>query len=96
MIQLPKGPYDVVAFVVLYDCPQEDLNCAIGQFLVGAAHGRAQVTHEYRRCDNHSVRSKLIGVLNNACCSNKWGWFFDTRRRAINRTTGSELTHDRV
>ena len=43
-----------------------------------------QITHEYRRYSNRSLRGTWYGIQNNCRYFNKWGWFFDPRRGAIN------------
>jgi GT2 family glycosyltransferase len=43
------------------------------------------VTHEYRRYSNSSLRGTWYGIQNNCRYFNKWGWFFDSGRRRINR-----------
>jgi GT2 family glycosyltransferase len=53
---------------------------------------QAQVTHEYRRYSKRSLRGTWIGIQNNARYFNKWGWFFDRRRGAINRRVREELS----
>jgi len=43
------------------------------------------ITHEYRRYSNRSLLGTWYGIQNNCRYFNKWGWFFDPERRAINR-----------
>jgi GT2 family glycosyltransferase len=52
---------------------------------------QAQVIHEYRRYSKRSWRGTWIGIQNNARYFNKWGWFFDSRRKAINNKVRREL-----
>lgn len=52
---------------------------------------QAQVIHEYRRYSKRSWRGTWIGIQNNARYFNKWGWFFDRRRKAINMKVRREL-----
>jgi GT2 family glycosyltransferase len=51
----------------------------------------AQVVHEYRRYSNRSWRGTWIGIQNNARYFNKWGWFFDRRRKQINNRVRRDL-----
>lgn len=44
----------------------------------------AQVVHEYRRFSSKSLRGTWVGIQNNVRYFNKWGWFFDAKRRQIN------------
>lgn len=51
----------------------------------------ACVTHEYRRYSNRSPLGTWHGIRNNARYFNKWGWFFDSGRRRINRKVIASL-----
>jgi GT2 family glycosyltransferase len=44
----------------------------------------AQITHQYRRYSNRSPLGTWYGIQNNCRYFNKWGWFFDRRRKSIN------------
>jgi GT2 family glycosyltransferase len=50
-----------------------------------------QITHEYRRYSNRSLRGTLIGITNNCRYFNKWGWFVDRERKLINERVISRL-----
>jgi GT2 family glycosyltransferase len=50
------------------------------------------ITHEYRRYSNRSLRGTWYGIQNNSRYFNKWGWFFDGERRAINHEVVSALS----
>lgn len=50
-----------------------------------------QITHEYRRYSNRSLRGTWYGIQNNCRYFNKWGWFFDKERREINKNVIAEL-----
>jgi GT2 family glycosyltransferase len=50
------------------------------------------ITHEYRRYSNRSLRGTWIGIQNNCRYFNKWGWFFDAERDAINRKVIAALS----
>jgi len=55
------------------------------------------ITHEYRRYSNRSLRGTWYGIQNNCRYFNKWGWFFDRERRAINRKLVQTLrSHSRA
>jgi GT2 family glycosyltransferase len=43
------------------------------------------IVHEYRRYSNTSLLGTWYGIQNNCRYFNKWGWFFDRTRAAINR-----------
>jgi GT2 family glycosyltransferase len=51
-----------------------------------------EVRHQYRRYSNRSWRGTWIGIQNNCRYFNKWGWWFDRERRAINRKVVASLT----
>jgi GT2 family glycosyltransferase len=51
----------------------------------------AQVTHEYRRFSNKSIRGTWVGIQNNVRYFNKWGWFFDSKRRRVNAQVMRDL-----
>lgn len=51
------------------------------------------IVHDYRRYSNSSLRGTWYGIQNNCRYFNKWGWFFDAERSAINRRVVAELTH---
>jgi GT2 family glycosyltransferase len=51
-----------------------------------------QITHQYRRYSNGSLRGTWYGIQNNCRYFNKWGWFFDSERRRINRRVVAELS----
>lgn len=53
----------------------------------------AKVIHDYRRYSNHSLRGTWVGIQNNARYFNKWGWFFDGRRKEINRAVRAQLAN---
>jgi GT2 family glycosyltransferase len=56
----------------------------------------AKVTHEYRRYSSRSLRGTWIGIQNNVRYFNKWGWFFDRRRREVNRLIKTKLLDQRT
>lgn len=49
------------------------------------------ITHEYRRFSSRSLLGTWYGVVNNARYFNKWGWFFDRKRAAVNRRVIANL-----
>jgi GT2 family glycosyltransferase len=51
-----------------------------------------QITHQYRRYSNRSLRGTWYGIQNNCRYFNKWGWFFDPERRRINRKVVAQLS----
>jgi len=51
----------------------------------------ARVTHDFRRQNRRSIRCTWHGLISHAQYFNKWGWFFDTRRREINFRTIERL-----
>ena len=53
------------------------------------------ITHEYRRYSSKSLRGTWYGIQNNCRYFNKWGWFFDTERNAINATTVARIRASR-
>ena len=55
----------------------------------------AEVVHEYRRYSNTTLHGTWIGVLNNVRYFNKWGWFFDKDRAAINSAVKRQLRNIR-
>jgi GT2 family glycosyltransferase len=50
------------------------------------------ITHQYRRYSNNSLRGTWYGIQNNCRYFNKWGWFFDSERRRINRRVVADLS----
>jgi GT2 family glycosyltransferase len=55
-----------------------------------------QITHEYRRYSNRSLRGTWYGIQNNCRYFNKWGWFFDRDRRIINEQVTAALRSPRL
>jgi GT2 family glycosyltransferase len=53
-----------------------------------------RIVHEYRRYSTHSWRGTWYGIQNNCRYFNKWGWFIDPARRAINRRVEAALRSD--
>jgi GT2 family glycosyltransferase len=53
---------------------------------------QASITHDYRRYSSRSLLGTWYGIQNNCRYFNKWGWFFDARRRSINRRVISSLS----
>jgi GT2 family glycosyltransferase len=53
---------------------------------------QARITHDYRRYSSRSLLGTWYGIQNNCRYFNKWGWFFDARRRSINRRVISRLS----
>ncbi len=49
------------------------------------------ITHEYRRYSSRSLLGTWYGIQNNCRYFNKWGWFFDSERKAANRKTEESL-----
>lgn len=45
------------------------------------------VVHAHRAASYHSLRMTLVHAVNMARYFNKWGWFFDSERRKVNRKT---------
>lgn len=46
-----------------------------------------QIYHEFAKGSHRSWRLTLVGIKSAIYYFNKWGWFFDKERRAINRET---------
>jgi GT2 family glycosyltransferase len=53
------------------------------------------IVHEYRRYSNRSLRGTWYGIQNNCRYFNKWGWFFDSERKRINRQVVATLSNNR-
>ncbi len=45
------------------------------------------VVHDHRAASYHSFRMLCIHMINMVRYFNKWGWFFDSERRRLNRAT---------
>jgi GT2 family glycosyltransferase len=57
---------------------------------------QVSITHEYRRYSNRSLLGTWYGIQNNVRYFNKWGWFFDSKRRRINREVIASLGDDAI
>lgn len=51
------------------------------------------VIHDHRAASYHSMKMLRIHMANMIRYFNKWGWFFDTERRRLNRATLRALNH---
>lgn len=48
---------------------------------------KATIYHRFSRASRHSVKLLMIHIANIFMYFNKWGWFFDEKRRKINKET---------
>lgn len=54
------------------------------------------VVHDHRAASYHSLKMTRIHMSNMVRYFNKWGWFFDSERRRLNRATLNTLKHKSV
>lgn len=51
----------------------------------------ATVIHDHRAASYHSLRMTRIHAINLARYFNKWGWWYDRERRAVNRALARQI-----
>lgn len=68
-----------------------DLSRRIHQIAATAYVPNAVIIHEHRRLNRSSLRCTWHGLVSHVQYFNKWGWFFDGKRREMNSRTIERL-----